>query len=83
MLALCQIGVNESISGDEAKNFLNQLFEASSKQNINKVFTVQTKDGELILESDDVKSMAAGPSRTVEVILGNDNGDEGEPPLPA
>uniref|UniRef100_A0A7I4YTN3 Uncharacterized protein n=1 Tax=Haemonchus contortus TaxID=6289 RepID=A0A7I4YTN3_HAECO len=79
ILALYRIDLSESISDNEAKNFLNKLFEASSKENINKIFSVETKDGQLILESDDAKALMSRegtPPHTVEFVLGS-NDDKG------
>ncbi|VDM78747.1 unnamed protein product [Strongylus vulgaris] len=74
MLAICQLGQSASASEDEVKEFLGKVFQASNKENINKVFTIQTKNDELILESMDAKAAknADGtPANTVQIVVGS------------
>ncbi|VDL77438.1 unnamed protein product [Nippostrongylus brasiliensis] len=81
VLIFSGIGDGETtISHADAQKLLSKLFEASSKQNINSVFTVEQKGDELILESTDAKVAALSnrenPQRTVEFVLGADDSEE-------
>ncbi|RCN25976.1 hypothetical protein ANCCAN_28307 [Ancylostoma caninum] len=63
-----------STSDQEVKDFLTKVFDASNKENINRVFTVQTNGDELILESTDAKasrSADGGPDNTVQIMVGS------------
>ncbi|EYB92951.1 hypothetical protein Y032_0188g1153 [Ancylostoma ceylanicum] len=73
-LAICHIGKSASSSDREVKDFLGKVFDASNKENINRVFTVQTKDDELILESTDAKAARSAdgdPGNTVQITVGS------------
>ncbi|CAJ0591123.1 unnamed protein product [Cylicocyclus nassatus] len=72
--ALCHLGHTSSASNDEVNNLLSRVFQASNNENINQVFTVQTKDNELILESADVRSARSAdgqPENTLQIIVGS------------
>ncbi|ETN77077.1 hypothetical protein NECAME_11305 [Necator americanus] len=66
------------VTTSDIKDMLIRVFDASNKENINKVFTVQTKDNEIIFESADAKTARSAdgrPENTVEIMVGS-HGDK-------